>query len=716
MATDYYETMALFARIMIMFLIGLEMDVPCLMRNLRPASIIACGSCVMCCLFAAAITPFIYQETSAHGPMISMTLMVAVTLANAASPIVIRVAAELKFATSDVGRLAISSSLICDMYCVILLVIMSRAKHKIGIFLWALEGFGSLLMVVAVIVLNMYLANWLNRRNRNAKNLKNAEAFGILSLVVVTALALETLGFNSIIGCFLIGSMFPRGGKTARTLLPKLTYSVHNFILPIYFGYTGFQADVTTITTLPNVAIVVIVILLSLGGKISGTLFACHYLKVPLSEGVLLAFLMTMKGHVDLLILTLSLQNKYIVSQDFYSVMMATLVINTLIAGPVTAYMVRRESEFIGYRSKAFALQDPEAELIMLACVHSPRPVATMLGLIAASRGSQNIPITPYLLHLIELPEKTNTNLMYHQREDDEYFSDEEDYGGDDVVEINDAVDGFFAETGVMIHQVKAVSPYVSMYVDVCDRAEDIRASIILLPFHKHRRIDGKMESGREGIRTTNQKVLRHAQCSVAILVDRGLTGASSHRAAASGSESLQHVAILFFGGADDREALGFSRRLGMHHHINLTVIRFLPAASSSKEEDQNVGADVPRKEDDVLMAISDHDIENEADSTVLTDFYNRYVTSGQVGYVEKNVENGEETASALRDMADIYSLFVVGKGGRRQSPLTTGMSDWEECPELGTVGDLLASSDFDISGSVLVIQHYRPTQNDDDR
>ena len=93
-----------------------------------------------------------------------------------------------------------------------------------------------------------------------------------------------------------------------------------------------------------------------------------------------------------------------------------------------------------------------------------------------------------------------------------------------------------------------------------------------------------------------------------------------------------------------------------------------------------------------------------------------RYVTSGQAGYVEKYVENGAETASALMDMADMYSLFIVGKGGRGHSPLTTGMSDWEECPELGTVGDLLASTDFDISGSVLVIQQHRHSSNDDER
>ncbi|KAI8536905.1 hypothetical protein RHMOL_Rhmol10G0293100 [Rhododendron molle] len=481
---DYYETMALFSRIIIMFLIGLETDIPYLVRNLRPASILACGGCVTCTVFAAAITPFIYHQTGAHGPMFTMALTIAVIFSNAASPIVIRLAAELKFATTDFGRLVISSSLISDMYSVVLLVVSSESKAEKKFMHWVLFGCLAFLLVVAVIILNMYLANWLNRRNRNQKHLKNAEAFGILSVLVVTAMTIESMGFNSIVACFLIGSMFPKGGKTGRTLLPKLNYSVHNFIFPIYLGYMGFQADMTTINSLASLGVVAVVLLLSLGGKISGTLAACYYLRIPMNE-----------------------------------------VTNTLIVGPIIVYIVRRENESLGYRHVALEWQDPEIELRMLACVHNPRHVSTIVGLIAALRGSERGPITPYLMHLIELPDQKSkdNSLMYHQREDDE-LSDEDNYGGNEVVEINEAVDAFTAETGVVVHQVKAVSPFQNMHDDVCARAEETRASIILLHFHKHQRIDGKMEPGKEGIRTTNQKVLRHSKCSVAILVDRGLT------------------------------------------------------------------------------------------------------------------------------------------------------------------------------------------------
>ena len=67
---------------------------------------------------------------------------------------------------------------------------------------------------------------------------------------------------------------------------------------------------------------------------------------------------------------------------------------------------------------------------------------------------------------------------------------------------------------------------------------------------------------------------------------------------------------------------------------------------------------------------------------------------------------------TALRELRDMYSLFIVGKGGRGHSSITT-LSDWEECPELGTVGDLLASSDFNTNASILVIQkHHHTTDN----
>lgn len=309
-SADYYETMALYARIIIMFLIGLEIDFPYLRRNLRVASIIACGSSFICTVFAIAVTSFIFEETGAQGSRPMMTLTLAIVLSNTASPFVTRLAHDLKFANTDLGRLAISSSLIADAYAVLLLIIISRTKDGFKFSDWLLRGFLYMVILITTIFLNLYLADWLNTRQRNQKYLKNTELFVLIAILFVAATSLETMGFSSIFACFLVGAMFPRGGKVGRTLLIKLSYAVHNFVLPVYFGYSGFKADVTDVNTFRSFAIVAIIILLSIGGKVTGTLVACLHLKIPLNEGVLIAFLMNLKGHVDLLALTIGVEDK----------------------------------------------------------------------------------------------------------------------------------------------------------------------------------------------------------------------------------------------------------------------------------------------------------------------------------------------------------------------------------------------------------------------
>lgn len=72
----------------------------------------------------------------------------------------------------------------------------------------------------------------------------------------------------------------------------------------------------------------------------------------------------------------------------------------------------------------------------------------------------------------------------------------------------------------------------------------------------------------------------------------------------------------------------------------------------------------------------------------------------------------GRKQQGFSADIRDMYALIIVGKGDQGFSPLTTGLSNWEQFPELGNVGDLLASTEFNANGSVLVVQQYRISRN----
>ncbi|CAO2829471.1 unnamed protein product [Amaranthus hypochondriacus] len=696
-SADYYNVLAFFGRTCVVFLIGLELDIAYMKRHLHGASIVALAASVPCIISSAAISFFMFQFfMGKHESFAAFMFIFMLSIVNSASPLVIRFIAELKLGTSNFGRLAVCSSLLNDITCILcgglLMKTVEDGKFRFGEWIW------SLLFTAIVSLVVRRVALLLNKCSPEAQYLKNTQIIPLFLFVLLSASFVDRWGAaNSLLTALVLGVTFPRQGKTARTMMHKLSYAVYTFVLPIYFGYTGFQANFADAVILKNFVAAAVIVTVCIGGKILGTLVACKRLKIPLKEGVVLGLLLNLKGHFDVMILG-AVRLKIDWNSSFVEVMLMTAILNTLISGIAVAFIVLKDTGTFSYKPVTLEQQNPDTELRVLACVHGPRNVPTMVKVIGWLSWSKNLPICAYLMHLVELLPKKRSSKMYHQLEDDE-LSDDDAYGGNEAVEINNGVDAFVLETNIFIRQMKVVSSISSMFEDVCDVAEDVRASLIILPFHKHQRIDGKMESSKDGIRTTNQRVLRHAPCTVAILVDRGLIGSS-------GLKTMPHVASLFFGGPDDREALSLSTYIAMHLGMNLTVIRFLKAPSRSGQERINVSS---QGNDQVLMAMPSRGAEDEADNAFLEDFYNKYVTSGQVGYIEKHVKNGAQTAVALRDIVDMYHLFIVGNGGRRNSTVTNGMSDWEECPELGNVGDLLASSEFDPNCSVLIVQQYKP-------
>ncbi|PQP98660.1 cation/H(+) antiporter 4-like [Prunus yedoensis var. nudiflora] len=220
------------------------------------------------------------------------------------------------------------------------------------------------------------------------------------------------------------------------------------------------------------------------------------------------------------------------------------------------------------------------------------------------------------------------------------------------------------------------------MHEDICTVALDKLVSLIVLPFHRRWSVDGSVESEDHNTRILNCSVLDRAPCSVGILVDRGHLGQSSIVAPGSSFS----VAIIFLGGKDDREALAFGKRMTNDSTISLTVIRLVASA------DEVDGS----KWDNVL------------DAEELKGFRYNDVREGFVIYLEEVVEDGPQTALLLRSIVDDYDLIIVGRRFNVNSPQTSGLSEWSEFPELGTIGDLLASPDITCRASVLVVQQQK--------
>lgn len=114
------------------------------------------------------------------------------------------------------------------------------------------------------------------------------------------------------------------------------------------------------------------------------------------------------------------------------------------------------------------------------------------------------------------------------------------------------------------------------MHEDICHVADDKGVTLIILPFHKRWAGDDdeSIENVGHGWRAVNQRVLKHAPCSVGVLVDRGFGNGSP--TPGPNATVAQRICILFFGGPDDREALELGGMMAEHPAVKLTAVRFV--------------------------------------------------------------------------------------------------------------------------------------------
>ncbi|XP_073052066.1 LOW QUALITY PROTEIN: cation/H(+) antiporter 15-like [Primulina eburnea] len=691
------ETMANVGLLYFLFLVGVEMDIAVIRRSGKKALVIAAAGMVLPFLVGFAFSFILHSDTHIL-KMGTFVLFLGVSLSVTAFPVLARILAELKLLNTDIGRIAMSAALINDMFAWILLAFaIAMAENEA----MSLASVWVILSSVAFVIFCVYVVrpviSWLIRRTPEGESISEFYICLILTGVMISGFITDAIGTHSVFGAFVFGLVVPNG-PLGVTLIEKLEDFVSGLLLPLFFAISGLKTDITLITGVKTWAILAVIIVLACAGKIAGTLLVALYYKMPFNEGLALGFLMNTKGLVEIIVLNVGKDQKVLDDQSF-SVMVVAAVVMTSIIAPVVIKIYRPARKFIPYKRRTIQRTKRDGEFRVLVCVHSPRNVPTVINLLEASHPTKKSPIGAYILHLVELTGRASAMLIVHNtRKSGRPALNRTQAQSDHII---NAFENFEQHAGfVSVNPLTAISPYSTMHEDICSVSEDKRVALIIIPFHKQQTVDGGMESTNPAFQTINQNVLANAPCSVGILVDRGLNG--STRLAAN--QVTHHVAVLFFGGADDREALAYAWRMCEHPRISLSVLRFLPGESIVEPTQEGRLNQNGRQ---ILTVVTDNDREKQLDEDYINEFRARTMHDSSVVYTEKVVNHGEETVAAIRSIDTIHDLFIVGRGQGIVSSVTAGLTDWSECPELGAIGDLLASSDFAATYSVLVVQQY---------
>ncbi|XP_010246811.1 PREDICTED: cation/H(+) antiporter 19 [Nelumbo nucifera] len=685
------DTLANIGLLYFLFLVGLELDLRAIRRTGKKALAIALVGISFPFILGVGTSVVLRATISKgakHGPFL---VFMGVSLSITAFPVLARILAELKLLTTDLGRMAMSAAAVNDVAAWILLALaiaLSGSDTSPVISLWVLLS-GAAFVTFAILVLRPALA-LMARRSPEGEPVKELYICATLSLVLAAGFVTDTIGIHALFGAFVVGVIVPKDGPFAGVLIEKIEDLVSGLFLPLYFVSSGLKTNVATIRGGQSWGLLCLVIFNACFGKIVGTVVISIICKVPKREAVALGFLMNTKGLVELIVLNIGKDRKVLNDQTF-AILVLMALFTTFVTTPIVMAVYKPARKAAPYKHRTIKRHDRDTELRILACFNSTRNIPTMINVIESSRGTRSRGVCVYAMHLMEFSERSSAISMVHKARKNGLPFWNKKHGDRDQMVI--AFEAYQQLSNVTIRPMTAISALQTIHEDICASAQRKRASIILLPFHKHQRLDGTMESLGHSFHLINQQVLRHSPCSVGILVDRGLGGTTQ----VSASEVSYSIVVPFFGGRDDREALAYAFRMAEHPGIVLTVVKFEAQPGTSLTGDSNSGN---RGSTSITVGTEEED-EKKADMEYLEELRENVPESTTF---EERVVGGKEDIRAVLKTMNKCNLFLVGR-----KPPIVQLMDRTDCPELGPVGAFLASSEFSTTSSVIVIHQYNP-------
>ncbi|KAJ7129154.1 potassium:hydrogen antiporter [Mycena epipterygia] len=625
--------------VLFLFLVGLEIDVRIIRRNIKASSAISVAGLIIPLGLGAALGVGVYREFI--DPKVNFgyfLLFTAVAVGITAFPVLCRILTELKLLDTTVGVVVLSAGVGNDVVGWILLALtVALVNASTG-----LTALYVLLASVGFVIFLLYPVRWgyvwLARRSGSLEQGSPTASMMTLTLIMILGAAFFTdiIGVHPIFGGFLAGLVIPHENGYAISLVEKLEDLVSILFLPIYFTLSGLKTNLGLLNTGITWAYIVIICLVAFTSKFVACGLAAYASGFNWRESGAIGSLMSCKGLVELIVLNIGLQAGILDARTFSMFVLHALILTfmttplTLLFYPAkyrihegknTAKVGGDAEGAVGRRSVGedevktkFSIVLDKIEQLPAAMTLSQllqSPASRPPSFVSTSADDKALEAMPSLAHsplqerisidalrLIELTNRTSAVLKSQEA---------------DILLHNDPIVSVFRTFGYLNRLVVSAALSVVGYDEfpdaIAQHATEFGSQMVVLPWSRGATsiLEESEEHGRtagvrnpfDGIfhKTTTQdqtssvvysdfirKVFVRSPTDVALFVDRGLS------LQMSAGTTDQHLFLPFIGGPDDRLALTFLVQLCANPGVHASVVWIRKTESSADDKEGAAG------------------------------------------------------------------------------------------------------------------------------
>ncbi|KAL5740293.1 hypothetical protein ACOSQ2_029473 [Xanthoceras sorbifolium] len=656
--------------IYILFLLSVRIDVSIVRKSGRLAIIIGLGSFFVPLIATISTAFFIRTAIDMDAEVFSSFPVVASLECNISFHVMLSVLTDLKLLNSELGRLALSSALVCNLTGTFVVVVAAQLKYDVLQFrneAYLLMNLSTIFLILVIVFVCRPIMFWMMRQTPDGKPLKQEHLVAINVMVLCSAFFGEIIGQHYLLGPVILGISTPTSPPLGSSLAEKIEYLNWAVFMPCYIANVGRLTDLTSIDSNSFLAVGWL-ILAAIFARFLAIMIPAIYQKLPVEDALSLSLLLNGRGMIDTLAYAHAHQIEML-TDEIFGIMMVTATMRSAVVTPLIRAIYDSSRRYVAYRRRTIQHSRCLPELHILACIDEADKVPTIINILDAS----NLPRRSVGLHvmkLVELAGGTMPQVLTHRLDRTLLPSSHHI-----VKEANPMINAFrhYEEQKkgcTTVECFTVVAPYATIHNEICLMAFEKITSLVIIPIQKPKGLF---------VKTVVRNVLEMAPCSVGILFDRGLF--MDPRPIFS-RRLIINTCLIFVGGQDDREALAYAATMAENDSTMLKIIRLVAM--------NHMPPDL---------------IEEGRDLSLLDDFRKSTMMNKNIEFTERKVTEGSETAKLLNSIGNEFDLILVGRRHDSNAPALIGLSAWSEIPEFGVIGDLLASSDYIGNASILVLQ-----------
>ena len=325
-----------------MFLVGLEFDVSLIRKRLRSAASISIAGMVAPLVLGCLIAYSLYEGYELFTPKVSKweaMLFMGASMSITAFPMLARIIYERGLSGTSLGTLALAAGSIDDAsaWCVLAIVLASFS----GDFIIALSTIGGgALYAAAVLSIGRSLLSRFGTIAERNNGISNPLFGFVLMLVMLGAWYTDLIGIYAVFGAFIMGVAMPRGAF-AHHLRHMTEPMTTNFLVPLFFVYSGLNTQIDLVDTPLLWSITLLAVLSACLGKGVACWLAARLNGEPNREAIAIGSLMNTRGLMELIILNIGLE-RGIITPTLFTIMVMMAIVTTLMASPIFEFVYGR--------------------------------------------------------------------------------------------------------------------------------------------------------------------------------------------------------------------------------------------------------------------------------------------------------------------------------------------------------------------------------------